>query len=360
MNILLLGAGGFIGSHLVEHLLTESKHDVIGFDVGAEKLNGITNSPRFEFHQADIRTSSKLLESLVRSADVVVDLIAHANPSIYVSAPLDVFELNLMQNLNVVRLCVAHRKRLIQYSSAEVYGKSGPDELCREDSTDSIFGPVTKQRWIYATAKLMLERLLYAHGAAGELEYTIVRPFNFIGSRIDYLVPAGAVGGPRVFPHFMSALLSGGPIRLVGGGAVHRAFLHIEDANRAFDVLIDRRDQARNAIFNVGNPQNSITIRDLAGLMIELYQELTGREPTSEIVSVSGEEFYGTGYEDGDRLPPDISKMAALGWYPQLDLRSTLRDAMVFYLDETNARAGRAYAKVAAPLAGARASGGGE
>ena len=95
-----------------------------------------------------------------------------------------------------------------------------------------MFGPVQKQRWIYATAKMLLERVLYAHGVAGELDYTIVRPFNFIGSRIDYLVPANAIGGPRVFPHFMSALLTGGPLRLVDGGHVHRAFLHIADANR--------------------------------------------------------------------------------------------------------------------------------
>ena len=257
----------------------------------------------------------------MQDADVVVDLIAHANPSVYVSAPLEVFDLNFLQNLNIVRLCIAHRKRLIQYSSAEVYGKAGAgDDLYREDTTDSVFGPVEKQRWIYATGKLMLERLLYAHGAAGKLEYTIIRPFNFIGSRIDYLVPAGAVGGPRVFPHFMSALLTGGPIRLVGGGTFHRAFLHIDDASRAFRVLLDRRSDARNAIFNVGNPKNNITIRDLATLMIELFEELTGRRSTSELVTITGEEFYGTGYKDDDRLPPDISKLDRLGWSPRHDL----------------------------------------
>ena len=107
---------------------------------------------------------------------------------------------------------------MIQYSSAEVYGKAGDEALCREEATDSVFGPVDKSRWIYATGKLLLERVLHAHGLAGNLEYIIVRPFNFIGPRIDYLVPACAVGGPRVFPHFMSALLTGGPLRLVDGG----------------------------------------------------------------------------------------------------------------------------------------------
>lgn len=348
MTLLLLGAGGFIGSHLVEHLLAHTDHNLVGFDVSADKLEGIRKSSRFEFHLGDIRSESKLLGKLVRASDVVVDLIAYANPSIYVSAPLEVFELNFVQNMNVVHECVAHRKRLIQYSSAEVYGKAGTGTLCREDATDSVFGPIQKQRWIYASAKALLERLLYAHGLAGDLEYCIVRPFNFVGPRLDYLVPAAAVGGPRVFPHFMSALLTGGPIRLVDGGHVHRTFLHIEDASRAFQTLLDKRQQTRNGIFNVGNPESNVTIRELALLMLELYEELTGRHAASAIETISGEDFYGPGYEDGDRLPPDISKMRALGWQPRHDLRSALRDAMVYYLDERNAEVNRGYAGGAA------------
>ena len=82
--------------------------------------------------------------------------------------------------------------------------------------------------------------------------------------------------------------------------------------------------------------------------MIELYEELTGRRPQSEVVTATGEEFYGPGYEDGDRLPPDISKLRALGWEPRHDLRSTLREAMMFYLDESNAESSREYADTAA------------
>jgi UDP-apiose/xylose synthase len=201
-----------------------------------------------------------------------------------------------------------------------------------EDQTDFVVGPVQKQRWIYASAKALLERLLYAYGLAGDLEYTIVRPFNFIGSRIDYLVPANALGGPRVFPHFLSALLTGGPMRLVNGGHVHRAFLHIADGTAAFQTLLDKPDQSRNEIFNVGNPDNNVTVRELAVLMIELYEEITGNRPTSEVVEISGEEFYGPGYEDSDRLPPDIAKIRRLGWAPERDLRTTIRDAMCYYL----------------------------
>ncbi|GJG86379.1 hypothetical protein tb265_15600 [Gemmatimonadetes bacterium T265] len=342
MNVVVLGAGGFIGSHLVDGLLRWG-HEVVGLDRTDEKLVEVLDAlppdarRRWTFHHADIREAMSLVGTLVRQADVVVDLIAHANPSLYVTHPLDVFELNFLRNLDVARLCVAADKWLIQYSSAEVYGKITGAPYT-EDATDSVFGPVNKQRWIYAVGKQLLERVLYAHGAAGELRYTIVRPFNFLGPRIDYLVPAGATGGPRVFPHFMSALLTGGPMRLVGGGTARRAFLDVRDGTAAFRAILDQPERTRNQIFNVGNPDNEVTVRDFAALMRELWEELTGEPARSTVEVVSGEAFYGEGYEDGDREAPNVAKMCAIGWTPRHSLRSALQNTMTYYLDGTGRR----------------------
>ena len=332
MNVVILGAGGFIGSHLVEHLLGRGEHEVVGLDLTDEKLAGM-GERGLTFIRADVRSDVSAVSEIIRRADVVVDLVAHANPSMYVTAPLEVFELNFTQNLAIARLCMRYRKRLIQYSTAEVYGKATTGTSFSEESSDLVLGPIHRQRWIYASAKILLERVLYAHGVAGDLDYTIVRPFNFIGPRIDYLVPANAVGGPRVFPHFVSALLTGGPIRLVDGGHLKRAFTHIDDANMAFQTLLDQPDQTRNQIYNIGNPANNTSIRGLATLMMEVYEELTGAAPESRLVDVGGEEFYGAGYEDGDRLPPDISKMLALGWSPRHDLRRAVTDGLAYYLE---------------------------
>lgn len=330
MNILLLGAGGFIGSHLVEHLLARGEHSVVGVDITDEKLEGIAGSA-FTFHELDVQA---VPDELVRNADVVVDLIAYANPSIYVEAPLSVYQLNFEANMRIVDHCVRYEKRLIQYSTSEVYGKAGANTgVYREDESDLVMGPVTKQRWIYAAAKQLLERVIHAYSLQGDLEYTIIRPFNFIGPRIDYLVPAGTMGGPRVFAHFMSALLEGGPMHLVDGGHVHRTFLSIDDASTAFQTILDHPD-AHNEIYNFGNPGNDTTIRDLATLMTEIYMQLAGEAPRCEIVEVSGETFYGQGYEDMDRVPPDISKLIALGWEPTRDLRTTLEQTISYYLTE--------------------------
>jgi hypothetical protein len=74
--------------------------------------------------------------------------------------------------------------------------------------------------------------------------------------------------------------------------------------------------------------------------MLELYQELTGEAPTSQLETISGEDFYGVGYEDSSRLPPDVAKLEQLGWRPRHDVRSTFRDAMAYYLNR-DSRTGR-------------------
>ncbi len=331
MKLLIIGAGGFIGSNMVQYLIERGEHEVVGVDVTADKLEGIEGS-NFTYLNADITKSPELTDRLVSESDVVIDLIAYANPSIYVSSPLEVAKLNFFENLRITEMCIKHDKRLFQYSTSEVYGKSGHSGAYSEDSSDLIMGPTTKQRWIYASGKQYLERIIHAHGLLGDIEYTIVRPFNFVGPRFDYLVEAETLGGPRVFAHFMSALITGGPMFLVDGGSQRRSFTHIDDASEAFTVLLDS-PHSINEIYNIGNPATDTSIRDLAKYMMEIYEELTGRKPENEFIDIRGEEFYGIGYEDMDRVPPDISKIRALGWEPSRDKRSTFVDAMMYNLN---------------------------
>jgi UDP-apiose/xylose synthase len=335
VKLLIIGAGGFIGSNLIEHLIEQGEHDVVGVDVTGEKLAGI-EGPNFRFIEADILTDPELADKLIGETDVVVDLVAYANPSLYVSSPLDVIKLNFFENVKIAEYCMRHGKRLFQYSTSEIYGKRSTDGTYREDESDLIMGPVTKQRWVYASGKQFLERILHAHGLNGDIEYTIVRPFNFVGPRFDYLVEAGSTGGPRVFAHFMSALITGGPMYLVDGGEQRRTFTHIDDASAAFTTLLTD-PSAVNQIYNIGNPTTDISIRELSKYMTDIYQELTGKSYAGEIIEISGEEFYGKGYEDMNRVPPDISKLEALGWSPKRDLHTIFSDAIRYHVEKHDA-----------------------
>jgi UDP-apiose/xylose synthase len=299
------------------------------FERERAKLEGISGR-QFEFHYLDVEHSNHEVEEVVAAAEVVIDFIAYANPSLYVTSPLEVFEISFMTNLQVARLCAKHGTRLVQCSTSEVYG-SATSGVFDEEASPLVMGPVSKQRWIYATSKQLLERVIHALGIRDGLQYTIARPFNVIGPRLDYLVPAGSTGGPRVFAHFMSALLTGGAMFLVNGGRVSRCFTHVADAVTAFQYFIEHPG-AVNRIFNFGNPENNLSIREFAMLMRELYEELTGEPARSELIEISGEEFYGIGYEDMDRVPPSIERLRALGWEPRHNIRETLHDAMTYYL----------------------------
>ncbi len=330
MKLLIFGAGGFIGSNLVEHLIRQGEHEVVGVDISSEKLKGI-EGPNFKFIEGNI-SDVQLADELVADCDVVVDLIAYANPSIYVESPLEVVNLNFFENMKILEYCLRHKKRLVQFSTSEVYGKRTRDERYSEDASDLVMGPIQKQRWIYASSKQLLERIIYAHGIRGDLDYSIIRPFNFVGPRFDYLVPAGTKGGPRVFSHFLSALLTDGPIYLVDGGGQHRCFTHIDDATTAFSSILEN-PAGQNEIFNVGNPDTNVTMKGLAEMMQGIYEELTGKKPQNEFIVIDGEEFYGKGYEDMDRVPPNVDKLMGLGWKPTKDLDTIFREAIKFYID---------------------------
>jgi nucleoside-diphosphate-sugar epimerase len=330
VKILIFGAGGFVGSNLIEHLIEQGEHDVVGLDITDTKLAGI-EGPNFRFIKGNI-SDEGVANQLVADCDVVVDLIAYANPSIYVESPLQVVNLNFFENMKILEYCLKHQKRLVQYSTSEVYGKRTRDEEYHDDTSDLVMGPVQKQRWIYASSKQLLERIIYAHGLRGDLNYSIIRPFNFVGPRFDYLVPAGSKGGPRVFSHFLSAMFTGGPIHLVDGGGQHRCFTHINDASTAFSAILENPG-GHNEIFNVGNPDTNTTMEGLATLMQNIYADLTGTKPENEIIVIDGEDFYGKGYEDMDRVPPNVDKLMALGWKPTKGLDQIFTEAIQYYVD---------------------------
>ena len=350
MNILLLGAGGFIGVNLTERLLADGVHEITAVDISNEKLEHLLNASRLEYAHLDIARDDEKIESLIRDADVVVDLVAFANPALYVEDPVGVYDLNFTQNLKVVDHCRRHDKRLVQFSTCEVYGITAAkafgldsrEHPCpfSEDESPLIMGPVRNHRWIYACAKQLLERVLHAYGLRDGFRYSIIRPFNFVGPRIDYLPSEVGGGNPRVFSHFMDALLYGThPIRLVDGGTNYRAYTYIDDAvDCIVRIIEDRNNNCNGQIFNIGQPENELTIGELATRMCDMFDEHfreEGDPPRPEIVSVSSAEFYGEGYEDCDRRIANVTKAKTLlGWEAKNNVDQVIHKTMDYFVNE--------------------------
>jgi UDP-apiose/xylose synthase len=350
MRILTLGAGGFIGSHLTLRLLEEG-HDVVAVDLYDDKIAEFATHERLTFIEQDIRDRRWNMDALVEESDLVIDLIAYANPGLYIKIPLEVFHLNFTENLRIAESCVRKNKRLIQFSTCEVYGRTvasvptagvrDPEDPVHatfsEDRSELILGPVSKHRWIYACAKQLLERVLHAYGLEQGFNYSIIRPFNFIGPKIDFLV-SEKDGIPRVFSFFMDALIHGQPMKLVNGGVNRRCYTYIDDAiDCTYRIIENPGGVCDQQIFNIGSPYNELSIRQLAETMREIFAEkyLRPGKKLSEIISVSGEDFYGEGYDDSDRRIPDITKARTLlGWEPKWGLRELIEASMEYQMKE--------------------------
>jgi UDP-apiose/xylose synthase len=203
---------------------------------------------------------------------------------------------------------------------------------------------VRAQRWCYAAAKQLLERAIYAWGFERGLDYTVLRPFNFIGPRMDYIPGVDGQGVPRVLACFMDALLHNKPLRLVDGGGNRRCFTAIDDAVDAVMLVLGHPASSCRRIFNIGNPGNETTIAELAMRMITLYRELRPEAAgfTFTCEPVDSLDFYGEGYEDSERRVPDITAIGeALGWSPKINLDGALRSAMKGFIREYGTEFGR-------------------
>lgn len=138
----------------------------------------------------------------------MINLAAICTPADYNTRPLDTIYSNFVDALPVVHMCRENKIRLIHFSTCEVYGKTigaflpaghplkqdPAFYMLKEDETPCIFGSIDKQRWSYACAKQLIERLIYGEGAENGLEFSIVRPFNWIGPRMDFIP---GVDGPQ-------------------------------------------------------------------------------------------------------------------------------------------------------------------
>jgi nucleoside-diphosphate-sugar epimerase len=343
VKILILGVNGFIGNSLAARILSEKDWEIYGMDIRNDKLDACLGNERFHFVEGDIGINKEWIEYNVKKCDVVMPLVAIATPATYVREPLRVFELDFEENLRIVRLCVKYNKKLVFPSTSEVYGMC-PDREFKEDESPLVVGPIIKQRWIYSASKQLLDRVIWAYGFQYGLKFTLFRPFNWIGPKLDELTSdPEKEGSSRVVTQFISSLLLGEPIRLVDGGLQKRCFTYVDDGIDCLMRIIENRDnQLDGEIFNIGNPMNEATIKDLAYKLKALFVNHPSTKPSakvSEIVEVYSKDFYGEGYQDIDRRVPSIEKAKRLiGWVPKTDLDTALRLTLEYYL-QTSPRA---------------------
>jgi UDP-apiose/xylose synthase len=327
-RIAVLGAGGFLGSHLVPALLARTGAAIDAVDVTFTKL--APTGDRVRRIQARLDAPG-LLDELTSRCDLVLSLTAICTPAAYNRDPLAVIDASYTDLVPLVKLCAARRCRLIHFSTCEVYGRLAldgegrPTERMNEDTTAMFLGPVERERWSYACAKQLLERVIFAHGAHADLDFTIVRPFNVIGPRMDWLPDVDGEGVPRVLAAFMGALLRNQPLPLVEGGQQRRCFVSVDEFVEGVLRIVERPQACNGQIINLGNPANDISIHALADLMREAYGRCLPGAPVPGVSEVSAESLYGPGYDDSQARIPDIAKAERLlDWRPTTTVEAML------------------------------------
>ena len=314
MTVLVTGGGGFIGSHLADHLLAEPTREIRildDFSTGERSNIAHIDADRVDIIDGDVRDSDTVNDA-ARGVDTIYHLAAAVGVEKVVDEPLDSLQTNLQGTENVLEAALTEDAAVFIASSSEVYGKS--ESLPFGEDGDRVLGPTSVPRWGYASAKAVDEFLGLAYHKQHGLPVVVGRYFNIVGPR-----QVGEYG--MVIPTFVEQALSGDPLTVYGDGTQERSFTHVADAVKATHELLEA-ERAHGDVFNIGAPDPT-SINELADRVLEH----TGSG--SETTHTPFAEVYGEDFEEPDSREPDVSKLReTLGWAPEMDLDRILGDVI--------------------------------
>ena len=210
------------------------------------------------------------------------------------------------------------------------------DDEFNEDTSPLIVGPINRQRWIYSTSKQLLDRVIWAYGQKEGLEFTLFRPFNWMGTHLDSLDSA-RVGSSRAITQLILNLVEGTPIKLIDGGEQKRCFTDIDDAIEALFRIIENKDNNCNGqIINIGAPYNEASIKELAETLVAKFEEHPLRKHFPQFAGynlVESKAFYGDGYQDVQHRRPSVENAKKLlNWEPTTHFEQTIEETLDFFL----------------------------
>jgi UDP-glucuronate decarboxylase len=304
-RILVTGGAGFLGSHLIDRLLTDG-HEVLCADnlfTGTKRnIDHLHNHSRFEFLRHDITFP------LFVEVDEIYNLACPASPIHYQHDPVQTTKTSVHGAINMLGLAKRLKCRIFQASTSEVYGDPSV-----HPQTESYWGNVNPigPRSCYDEGKRCAETLFFDYHRQHGLEVKVARIFNTYGPRMH---PRDG----RVVSNFIVQALKGEPITLYGDGSQTRSFCYVDDLIEGFVRLMDSPADFTGPV-NLGNP-GEFTIRALA----EKVLAMTG--------SRSKLEFRALPADDPKQRQPDITlARSRLGWSPVVALDKGLPATIEYF-----------------------------
>lgn len=307
MTLLVTGAAGFLGSHLVDRLMRDG-HQVVGMDnlVTGNMLNlqHLQGSAHFRLINHNVSTHITFHDPL----DGILHFASPASPIDYLELPIQTLKVGALGTHNGLGLALAKRARFMLASTSEVYGD--PLEHPQPETYWGNVNPIGP-RGVYDEAKRFAEAMTMAYHRAHKVDTRIVRIFNTYGPRMR---PSDG----RVVSNFIVQALRGDPLTIYGDGSQSRSFCYVDDL---IDGIVRLYEHGSADPTNIGNP-TEFTMVELA----ELVLKLTGSR--SKIVHKP------LPIDDPRQRCPDISRAKAnLGWEPAIALEEGLRRTIPYFRD---------------------------
>jgi len=294
LTVLLTGVAGFLGSNLLERLLSEG-HRVIGIDnlsMGhPSNIAFAEGNADFRFVKADAMDAA-VFEGINDDVDIVVHLAAFKIPR-YGKA-IDTLKINYYCTENALDFARRRNIKCVLASTSDVYGRN-PDLPFSEETSDCVIGSSRSPRWAYAVSKLFDEHLALAYQDAYDFPVTLLRFFGSYGPR----QPLSWWGGPP--PVFIEAVLNDKVIPIHGDGQQTRSFTYVTDTVDGIYAAMTR-ESANGEVLNIGNDEE-VTILELA----QRIKAASGTPGELKFELIPYESFTGKKYEDVRRRVPDTA-----------------------------------------------------
>ena len=304
-RIVVLGASGFLGSHLCDELIARGD-EVVGIDDLSSStgvnLKALESEPRFTFLKGDIAEGIPVRGTV----DAVLNFASPASPPRYLNMPIQTLRTGSRGTDNALQFALENNARFIMASTSEVYG-----DPTISPQVETYWGNVNSigERSCYDEAKRYAEALCMAYWREYQANIGIVRIFNTYGPRLD---PTDG----RVVSNFVCQALQGQNLTVYGDGSQTRSFCYVDDEIRGILALLDSNERGP---INIGNPVE-FTMLELA----ELVLELTGSR--SQLV------YEALPADDPLQRCPDITlARQLLKWEPTVDLREGLRNTIDWF-----------------------------
>ncbi len=312
LKVLITGVAGFLGSHLLDRVLSAG-HFVVGIDnLSMGSLRNIEHqrsNANFRFLENDV-VNEETFAGLDNDFDCVVHLAAFKIPR-YGKA-IDTLRINYQGTDNVFQFATRAGCKCVIASTSDIYGRN--PKLPFSETDDSVIGSSKVARWGYAVSKLFDEHLAFAYQDSYGIPVTILRFFGSYGPR-QHLT---WWGGPQSV--FIDAALHGKKIPIHGDGLQTRSFTYVSDTVEGIYQAVVRAE-ANGEIFNIGST-HEVTILELA----KTIHRLSGAAGDANIRMTPYESFTGKAYEDVRRRVPDVTRCSdILGVTAKVSLEEGLK-----------------------------------